>query len=286
MSIVNEIKRRYQIGNIVEKLIYINVGIFIITILLSVFQGLYNGEANFITQWFALDTDLESLLLKPWTIISYGFLHAGFLHILFNCIALYYIGNLFMQYFTEKQLLNFYLIGTFFGGILYLFSQNYFPLFQGRSSLLVGASAGVSAIFIGLATYMPNYQIRFPLIGFIKLWHIAAVWVAFDVLGLVGANAGGNFAHLGGSLFGYIYVQYASNKEISFFPNFSSLFRKKEKPLKTVYKKKTRQNSRNTSINKDLNQQEIDKILDKISKSGYDTLSKSEKEFLFKQGKK
>ena len=117
-----------------------------------------------------------------------------------------------------------------------------------------------------------------------KQWKVA--WSKWWGVLIVGANAGGNFAHLGGSLFGYIYVQYASNKEISFFPNFSSLFRKKEKPLKTVYKKKTRQNSRNASINKDLNQQEIDKILDKISKSGYDTLSKSEKEFLFKQGKK
>ena len=101
MSILNELKRRYEIGNIVEKLIYINVGVFIISLLIGVFQGLYNGQANVITQWFALDTDLISVLLKPWTIISYGFLHAGFLHILFNCIALYYIGNLFTQYFTQ-----------------------------------------------------------------------------------------------------------------------------------------------------------------------------------------
>ena len=159
MSFVDDIKRRYISGNIVEKLIIINIAVFILALLMSVFSGLYNNESNFITTWFSLDDNYNALLTKPWSIISYGFLHAGFIHILFNLIALYFIGNLFLEYFTQKQLLSFYLIGTFFGGILYLLSQNYFPLFEGRNSYLVGASAGVSAIFIGIATYMPNYQL-------------------------------------------------------------------------------------------------------------------------------
>ncbi|PQJ78191.1 rhomboid family protein [Polaribacter porphyrae] len=283
MSIIEDIKRRYITGNIVEKLILINVGVFILTLLITVFSGLYKGETNFISEWFALDVDTNSLLKKPWSIISYGFLHAGFLHILFNCIALYFLGNLFIQYFTQKQLLNFYLLGTFFGGVLYLFSQNYFPLFEGRSSYLLGASAGVSAIFVGIATHIPNYQVRFPLIGFIKLWHIAAFWVGIWFLGLIGLNAGGNFAHLGGALFGYLYISKASNKEITLFDGIANLFKKKEKPLKTVHKSKKRTATKAKKT--DINQQEIDKILDKISKSGYDTLTKAEKEFLFKQGK-
>ncbi|NVJ88195.1 MAG: rhomboid family intramembrane serine protease [Flavobacteriaceae bacterium] len=283
MSIIKDLKYRYKSGNIVEKLIYINVGVFILTLLISVFQGLYKGQLNFIMEWFSLNDDVSYLLTRPWSILSYGFLHGGFIHILMNMIVLYFIGNLFIEYFTQKQLLNFYMLGTLFGGIVFLFSQNYFPLFEGKSTILVGASAGISAIFVGITTYMPNYSIRLRFIGFVKLWYLAAFWIGLDVLGLIGNNAGGHFAHLGGALFGFLYVSKASNTEINIFDNIFSIFKGKEKPLKTVYKSKTRNN---TTVQKDVNQQQIDAILDKISKSGYDTLTKDEKEFLFKQGKK
>jgi membrane associated rhomboid family serine protease len=282
MNIIQEIKNRYITGNIIEKLIFINIGVFVFALLLTVFSRLYNGEGNFIVNWFSLDDNFTSMFTKPWSIISYGFLHGGFLHILFNLIGLYFIGNLFLQYFSEKQLLSFYLLGTFFGGILYLLSQNYFPLFEGKRTYLVGASAGVSAIFVGVATHIPNYQLKIRFIGYVKLWYLAAIWVGLDVLGLVGTNAGGNFAHLGGALFGFLYVKRASNKEITVFDSIGNLFKKKEKPLKTVYKSAEKKKQTQTN----LNQEQIDKILDKISKSGYDTLTKLEKEFLFKQGKK
>ena len=284
MSIINDIKSRYTKGNIVEKLIYVNIAVFVATLLTSVIQGLYEGQINWLVEWFSLDDDLNSLLKKPWSIISYGFLHADFLHILMNLLVLYYIGNLFLEYFTQKQLLSFYILGTLFGGILYIFSQNYFPLFEGKSSLLVGASAGISAIFIGIATYIPNYQLKIRFIGFVKLWHLAAIWIGLDVIGLIGANAGGHFAHLGGALFGFLYVNKASNKDIKIFDKIASIFKiKKKSPLKTVHKSKVK---KKTSTSNNLTQQQIDAILDKISKSGYDTLTKSEKEFLFKQGKK
>ncbi len=278
MSIIDDLKLRYQQGSIVQKLIYINVGIFVITLLISVFSGLYRSEVNFLTNWFSLDSELDVWFTKPWSILTYGFLHGGFLHLLFNMIALHYIGNLFIDYFTQKQLLTFYLLGTFFGGLLYMLSYNYFPLFEGSNSILVGSSAGVSAIFMGIAAYIPNFEFKLPLIGFVKLWIFAAIWVAFDVLGLVGANAGGHFAHLGGSLFGFLYVSNVSNKELNLLDGFFNLFKSKKKPLRTVYKapKKSEKND---------NQQKIDSILDKISKSGYDSLTKAEKEFLFKQGK-
>jgi len=278
MSIIDDLKLRYQQGSIVQKLIYINVGIFVITLLISVFSGLYRSEGNFLTNWFSLDSELDVWFTKPWSILTYGFLHGGFLHLLFNMIALHYIGNLFIDYFTQKQLLTFYLLGTFFGGLLYMLSYNYFPLFEGSNSILVGSSAGVSAIFMGIAAYIPNFEFKLPLIGFVKLWIFAAIWVAFDVLGLVGANAGGHFAHLGGSLFGFLYVSNVSNKELNLFDGFFNLFKSNKKPLRTVYKapKKSEKND---------NQQKIDSILDKISKSGYDSLTKAEKEFLFKQGK-
>jgi|TARA_B110000259_G_C13998325_1_gene395330 membrane associated rhomboid family serine protease len=283
MSFIETLKNKYKTGTIIEKLIYLNIAIFLLTLLITVFQGLYKGEQNFLMQWFSLDDSTENFLTKPWSILSYGFLHADFLHLIFNMITLYFIGNLFIQYFTEKQALTFYLLGTLFGGLLYVTSQNYFPLFEGRNTTLVGASAGISAIFIGIATYLPNYQIKIRFIGFVKFWHLAAIWLAFDIIGLIGANAGGSFSHLGGSLFGYLYVRQASNKKVNFLSLFSSFFKKKEKPLKTVHKSAKRK--QNTVKNSSPNQQQIDGILDKISKSGYDTLTKTEKEFLFKQGK-
>lgn len=284
MGVIDDIKLRYKTGNIVEKLIFINIGVFVASLLLRVIFGLYKRSGNFIFDWFALEHTFTALISKPWSILSYGFLHAGFLHILFNMIALYFIGNLFIQYFTQKQLLNFYVLGTFFGGILFILSNSYFPLFEDTRPQLVGASAGISAIFIAIATYIPNYQIQIRFIGFVKLWHLAAIWIGLDVLGLAGGNAGGHFSHLGGALFGFLYVNQAANTEIKIWDKISSLFTIKKKPLKTVYKSKNQ--TKTTTKSPDTNQQKIDGILDKISKSGYDSLTKSEKEFLFKQGKK
>ena len=282
-KILNVNSLRFKQATIVEKLIYINLAVFILTLLISVFQGLYKNESNFIVTWFSLNANYTEFFSRPWAIISYGFLHADFLHILMNLIVLFYVGNLFIEYFTQKQLLTFYLLGTFFGGVLFLLSYNYFPLFKDQTAILVGASAGISAIFIGIATYMPNYQFKIRFIGFVKLWYLAAIWIGLDILGLSRANAGGHFSHLGGALFGFLYVSQTSNKKISVLDKVTSLFKRKEKPLKTVYKskKKTTSTIKNTSEN----QKKIDKILDKIGASGYDVLSKEEKEFLFKQGK-
>ncbi len=283
MSFVNDIKARYINGNIVEKLIYVNIGLFLFTLLASVLSDLYNSNSSLIIDWLALDDSFSSTLLKPWSLVTYGFLHANFLHILFNLIALYFVGNLFVEYFTEKQLLYFYILGTVFGGLLFLISQNYFPLFEGKKTVLVGASAGISAIFVGIATYMPNYKFKIRFIGFVKLWHLAAFWIGLDILALSSNNAGGHFAHLGGALFGFLYVNKAANKDINLLDKILDYFKPKKKPLKTVYKSPKKQKStvKNTSVN----QQKIDKILDKIGKSGYDTLTKEEKDFLFKQGK-
>ncbi len=283
MSFINEIKSRYKYGNIVEKIIFINLGCFILTLLVSVVQGLYKSDTNWIFSWFSLDYNYYSLISKPWTLVTYGFLHADFVHILLNLFVFYYIGNLFIEYFTQKQLLNFYIFGTIFGGFFYILSQNYFPLFEGQTSFLVGSSAGVSAIFVGIATYIPDYQIKIRFLGFVKIWYLVAIWVGLDILGLAGANSGGHFAHIGGALFGFLYVKQASNIELNFWGNLLKKFSFKKKPLKTVYKSKQKKpDYQKTS----LTQQQIDAILDKISKSGYNALTKKEKEFLFKQGKK
>ncbi len=284
MSLIQNIQHRFKKGSIVEKLIYINIGVYILALFFEVVKDLYKSDTNFLITWFSLSADTSTLLTTPWTLLSYGFLHVDFLHILFNLIVLFYIGNLFIEYFTQKQLLQFYVLGTLFGGLLFIASYNYFPLFTNKSAILIGASAGVSAIFIGIATYMPNYQLKIRFIGFVKLWYLAAIFVLFDIMQLAGNNAGGHFAHLGGALFGFLYVNQASNKKIGIWEKIIAFFTSQKKPLKTVYKSKNKKSK--VQKTKSEQQQQIDSILDKISKSGYETLTKKEKEFLFQQGKK
>ncbi len=285
MSFINTVQNRFRQANIVEKLIYIHIGIFAFTSLLAVFSKPY--ELNIIIQWFSLNSDFDFFITKPWTIISYGFLHADFLHILFNSIVLYYFGNLFIQYFTQKQLLTFFLLGTLVGGFVFILGYSYLPFLSNQRVPLVGASAGVSAIIIGIATYMPNYQVKLRLIGAVKLWHIASFYIFLDVLQLSGNNAGGHLAHLGGAIFGFLYVNQARKTEINIWDKIAGFFASKKRPLKTVYKsKKSKSKSKSKrEANTTYKQQKINVILDKISKSGYDTLSKDEKDFLFKQGK-
>jgi hypothetical protein len=194
---------------------------------------------------------------------------------------------LFTDYFTAKQLITFYLFGTAFGGLIFLLSYTYFPVFSQdvSNSLLLGASAGVSSIFIGIATYIPNYQFKIRLIGYLKLWYLAAFWMVLDVIQIPGNNSGGHLAHIGGAVFGFLYVSLASNTEVLVWEKIRAFFKPKKKPLKTVYKtKKTTAKRSGTKITTNANQQQINHILEKISKSGYDALSKEEKAFLFKQG--
>ncbi|MCK5637093.1 MAG: rhomboid family intramembrane serine protease [Flavobacteriaceae bacterium] len=280
---MDNLKQKYLIGNIVEKIIFINVAIFIVTYLFNTLSFLFKSEGNFIINWFALSPHLNTIIFKPWTIISYGFIHSGFFHILFNLLFLYYIGNLFLDYFSKKQFLVYYLLGIISGGIIYLLSYNYLPALKTQETVLVGASAGVTAILVGIASHIPNYVLRFRFIGGIKLLYIAIAFIALDLIQIPNGNAGGHLAHIGGAIIGYLLTVYL-NQGKGIIEWFENLFiSKKQKPLKTVYKNKQPYKS---NINNPKGQQiKIDRILDKISKSGYDTLTKDEKDFLFKVGK-
>ncbi|MDG2074013.1 MAG: rhomboid family intramembrane serine protease [Polaribacter sp.] len=284
MSLIQKLQNKFRYANIVEKIISINVAVFVLIFTFNTLGFLFKTNGS-IADWFILPATFDGFISKPWTIITYGFIHVDFIHILMNLISLYFIGNLFVNYFTPKQFISFYILGTLFGGIVFLLSYNLFPVFANdvSNSVLLGASAGVSAIFIGLATYIPNYQFKIPLIGFVKLWHLAAIWVVLDIIQIPAGNGGGRLAHIGGALFGFLYVNQASTTEIAMWSKIKELFSIKRNPLKTVYKsKKTVQKKQTNTTYK---QQKINVILDKISKSGYDTLSKEEKDFLFKQGK-
>ncbi len=274
---LNEIKQAYNKATIAEQLIYLNVLFFIITVLLS----------KFIINWFALPAGLDEFISKPWTILTYAFVHQRLFHILSNLLVLYYIGNLFLDFYTKKQFLNFYLLGALVGGMAFLLN---FYLFEKTGAPLGGASAAVTTIFVAIATKIPRYAIHLRFIGSVELWVLTAIWIVLSILQLTNIDNGGAIAHLGGALFGFIYAkQLEKGNDIgkwfeTLIDYFVTLFKpKKTGPLKTVYKSKNR-NSNKTVVKN--TQQKIDAILDKISKSGYESLSKEEKDFLFRAGKK
>ncbi|MET2985434.1 rhomboid family intramembrane serine protease [Aureibaculum conchae] len=281
-NLKDKIVYKFKTATIAEQIIYATIIVFIVTLLFRAFSTLMQWNDNLFVNWFALPAQFDEFLTKPWSIITYGFLHADFFHILFNLLILYYIGNLFLDFFSKRDFLIYYLSGIVVGGIIYLTSYNFFPALKGSNSILLGASAGVTAILVGLATKIPNYAINFRFIGAIKLWYIAVAMILRDLILLPFENTGGHLAHLGGALIGFLLTNQV-NKGKSFSNLFGFIFKsKKEKPLKTVYKNPQAQKSTKSSDQ----QQKIDAILDKISKSGYETLSKEEKDFLFTVGKK
>ncbi|WP_034046132.1 rhomboid family protein [Wocania ichthyoenteri] len=280
-SLSQDIKHKLSNLNVLEKIIAINVVVFAIGLIFK------NGLS-----WFELPSDFSDFILKPWSIITYAFLHGDFFHILFNMLWLYFIGRMFLNLFSAKMALNIYFLGAISGGLLYMLCYTLFPNIFGANSRLVGASAAVRALLIFICAYMPNQEVRFFTFS-LKLWYVGVAIVVLDVLGLFGLNAGGNLAHLGGALLGYYYAkQLLKGKDIGkgfekLMDAFVSLFKpSKKSPLKTVHKNKTKVGGYTKGeFNQFNNQKKIDVILDKISKSGYDSLTAKEKEFLFKAGK-
>lgn len=284
MNWFSNLYQNYLSRNIVEKVIVINIALFILTYLFNTLSFLFNVEQNLIIEWFSLQPEFEFLLFRPWTILSYGFLHLGFFHIVFNLLFLFYFGNLFLDFFNTRQFLVYYLLGIIAGGLIYMLAYNYLPALKTQQTLLVGASAGVTAIVIGISSHIPQYSLHFRFIGKVKLMYIAIGMVVLDIIQIPAGNAGGHLAHLGGALLGFLMTTYFG-QGTPLISWMGTLFSTKEKtPLKTVYKNKKENSPRRTNKNED--QARIDSILDKISKSGYDTLSKEEKDFLFNQGKK
>ncbi|PVW13510.1 rhomboid family intramembrane serine protease [Marixanthomonas spongiae] len=285
----NNLTYQFKTSSIVIKLIVINAVIFLAVRLMAFFMGMAPGQ---LTQWFVLPEGFGSVLLQPWSLLTYAFLHFGFFHILFNMLWLYWFGRFVLNLFSEKRFLTVYLLGAFFGGVLYVATHNVFPALKGSSAGLIGASGAVTAIMVFIATYTPNTEVmifRFR----IKLWHIALVLVLLDLVLLPNSdNAGGRLAHIGGAIFGFVYAQQLQkgNDIGKWFENMidwvGNMFKpKKKKPFTKVHRNRKTTTKRTTDAQKDANQKKIDAILDKIGKSGYDSLTKAEKDFLFKAGK-
>lgn len=285
MNIIDDLKLQYRTGGITQQLIFWNVGIALVLFFLGAFA---HDFFNAIIGWLSLSSDASEFLFKPWTFLTYAFIHANFWHLLFNMIVLNFSGRLFLTYFTQKQFFGLYLLGSIFAGVVFVVS--YFILKD--VSILVGASGAIMAVLIAAATYSPLSEIRLLLIGNVKLWHIAIVLLVLDLIQVPMSNTGGHLAHLGGALFGFVYIKLLQNgtdlsKPVSnVIDYFVTLFRpRKAAPFKKIHKNVNPQPKAQPKPQKDFTQQQIDDILDKISKSGYESLTKEEKEFLFKVGK-
>ncbi|HNX54797.1 MAG TPA: rhomboid family intramembrane serine protease [Prolixibacteraceae bacterium] len=288
MTIWDEIKESFKEGSALTRLIYINLGIFLVIRLLNVFFFLSEKQFTLL-DWLSLPADFETLASRPWTLVTYMFLHFDFLHILFNLLWLFWMGQIFMQYFDQQKLVVIYLLGGIIGGLVYIAGFNYFPVFQEvvTDSRLLGASASIIAIVLVLAVYAPNHPVNIVLVGEVKMKFIALISVLLYIIGISSTNAGGNLAHLGGAFAGIIYaLQLRHNSKTGKESKgiFSSLNILKSKPkVKVSYKRPANEIEYNRE--KNLEKEHMNQILEKISKSGYDSLSKEEKEFLFKMGK-
>ena len=274
MELKNKINLYISGLNIVEKIILFNITLYLLPFVLKTVLFLFNIKGLSIVNWFTIDATFSEFILKPWSILTYGFIHGSFSHIFWNMLILYYFGNILKNIFGEKLILNLFLSGIVAGGLTYLISYNLFPVFKGVNSVMIGASAGVMSVLFFLAAYDPQYRIRIIFFD-IKILYIALFLFFYDIIQIPLNNSGGHIAHIGGALWGYYYsVKYNNGSDLV---NSILSYFKKNTNNKPSVKSKT--------DNKSFNQDKIDEILDKISDSGYDSLTKSEKEYLFKVGK-
>jgi len=274
MELKNKINLYISGLNIVEKIILFNITVYLLPFVLKTVLFLFNIKGLSIINWFTIDATLSDFILKPWSILTYGFIHGSFSHIFWNMLILYYFGNILKNIFGEKLILNLFLSGIVAGGLTYLISYNLFPVFKGVNSVMIGASAGVMSVLFFLSAYDPQYRIRIIFFD-IKILYITLFIFFYDIIQIPLNNSGGHIAHVGGALWGYYYsVKYNNGTDL--VNSILSYFKKNTNNRPSVKSNKD---------NKNFDQNKIDEILDKISDSGYDSLTKSEKEYLFKVGK-
>jgi len=289
MNLLQDIKQEFAQLSALEKIIIVNVLIFIAYVLLTL-PGASSSFQMFFDS-FGLPSNFSAFIKQPWSLLTYAFLHFGFWHLFFNMLWLFVLGRFFSNVFDYKLGLKIYFFGVLLGALFFLLIYNLFPHLL-HSTKLVGASAGIRALLIFLCAYMPMMDMQF-LVFRIKLWHIGVFVVLMDVLGLFSTNVGGNIAHFGGTLTGYLYaLQLKQGNTMgkgfdTALVNIESLFKRTKKTkLKTVHKGSKKVAGYTKEEFQEFNtQKRVDLILDKISKSGYDSLTKEEKEFLFKAGK-
>ena len=272
----DKISREFKLSSNLNKIIYLNIIFFVIIKVCSSIFFLFEINTNEFFNKLYLPAEINLIKLQPWSIFSFMFIHLNFVHLIFNMLWLYFIGNIFLQWLDDKQLIFIYLLGGISGGLFFVLCYNYIPLLQKNieNTLALGASASIFAIMMSITIYKPDHKIQIPFIQKIKLKNITIFLTIYYIVSLSGGNTGGYLAHIGGGIFSFIYMKQLDTSKIfkSIFKN-SSKFNEKDSDY--IYNQK--QNKKN---------KEIDIILEKISKSGYKSLNKKEKEILFKSSKK
>ena len=279
------------------RLIYINVGMFVLIKVVTLFLILFKIDTTLITTYLELPSNLTTLIYQPWSAITYMFLHTDVMHIFFNMISLYWFGRIALERLSQKQLVGLYILGGLAGAAMYVLSYNLFPYFSVavHNSYLLGASGAVVAICVAAATLQPHYPIRLMFIGEVKLIWVAIGMVAISVFGITGNNAGGEFAHIGGAIWGYFYAK-AWMKGKDYSQLVTSVINWFTNTFKRTPKIKVKQGGKQTASRvktdaeynreKRANEAAIDAILDKIKQRGYESLTADEKRELFDRSKK
>jgi membrane associated rhomboid family serine protease len=295
---LDEFKQAFQRPNNAHaQLIIINVAVFLALAVLKVFSSILQVEDFFlfIHHQLAIPALFGDFIQRPWTIITYAFVHdlEGIFHILMNMLVFYWFGKLFIEYLGSDKLIAVYVLGFIAGGIAYLLVYNFIPFYHERipSGGMVGTSAAVNAIVVASATLIPNYTFYLLFLGPVRIKYIAAFFVVLSFLGSVGYNAGGNIAHLGGAFIGFLYIKQLQagtnigNWIVIFLDWFKDLFKAKPK-VRVSYRKEKKPDREPKKSSDKISQEEIDAILDKISAGGYESLTRDEKEKLFNASKK
>lgn len=286
-SIIGDIKYQFRYGNMVVKLIFVNIAVFIFFGLLNLVGFIAQSSAihDLLFIKLQLPASLPTLLRQPWSVFTYMFMHEGIFHIVFNMLWLYWFGEIYVLYLSDKKVLPLYIIGGLGGAVVYLLCYNLLPVFRPvvGYSYLLGASASIMAIVFAAATLNPDHEISLILIGPVKIKYIALISLLLDVITIPQGNAGGYLAHVGGALTGYLYIT-SLRSGLDPFGRFFKLF--KRKPAVKVGYKNTDTKVVNTTSRTKGEQEKVDEILDKIARSGYDSLSKEERDFLFNYSKK
>ena len=294
MNIIEEIKASFKTGNNLTRLIYINIGVFLALHLLIIFLFLFNkADLSYnVLSWLSVPADTSVLASRPWSVLSYMFLHKDFFHILFNLLWLYWFGKIFLLYMDEKSLLSVYLLGGFSGAFFFIAAYNLFPVLSTslNGAMAMGASAAVMAIVIAISAFVPNHTIYLIFVGPVKIIWVALIGFILSSIVDFSVNTGGKIAHIGGALLGYYFaIQYRQGKNITMWFErildilFSFFRQKRRKKMRVSHKKPVNDIEYNTLVVE--RQDEIDRILDKISGKGYESLSAEEKEILFKSGR-
>jgi len=280
-TLTQDFKAKMNRLHVIEKIIVFNTLIYVIGIPLNLLN------IN-ILDWFSLPYLFSEFIGRPWSIMSYGFLHHSFSHLFFNMLVLYFLAQTFANLFKPRLSLKIYLLGIIFGGVAFLITATLLPDILRINGPLVGASAGVRACILFLCVYWPNKLVGIFTLRF-HLKYLGILMIALDLPGLFSINSGGTVAHIGGYILGYLYAkQFQNGKDFGAFLDPIFDYFKSKKTLRTAYKSKSSKmaGKQKKEFNSFTHQKQIDLILDKISKSGYESLTQAEKDFLFRAGKK